>query len=248
MAMIVAFCLARMTKLVQMKVSEIVQEQHSITLQTQRSEGKKIIKNIITFNKRIGRCCPDKPLLLWTAQREKYSIMYDKIWHNLSKKAPAPPQYCSYQLTNITRSAGIQSPYAGPTIRHSMMTHLRVAGATQPEVNAFSRHAISSNVVDKVQNCTHPNNKSCSGNLNSRYLCQLEHNKQPFSLKNKLVVIQICAIIDNYFLVAFPNKMLLCKLQQNLAQRLMLHASLIQARIALEQILQHERQIVQCMY
>ncbi|KAA6356463.1 MAG: hypothetical protein EZS28_048010, partial [Streblomastix strix] len=133
MAMIVACCAARMTELVQMKVSEIVQEQHSITLQTHTSKSKQIIKHIFIFSKRIGRCCPVKTLLSWTAQREKDSIIHDQIWHNLSKKAPATPQYCSHQLTNIIRRAGIQSPYTGPTIRHAMMTRLRAAGATQPE-------------------------------------------------------------------------------------------------------------------
>ncbi|KAA6365847.1 MAG: hypothetical protein EZS28_038626, partial [Streblomastix strix] len=152
MAMIVAFCAARMTELVQMKVSEIVQEQHSITLQTQMQKGKQIIKHTITFRKRIGRCCPVKTLLSWTAQREKYSIMHDQIWHNLSKKAPATPQYCSHQLTNITRRAGIKSQYSGPTIRHAMMTRLRAEGATNPEVNAFTSLAISSYVVDVYYN------------------------------------------------------------------------------------------------
>ncbi|KAA6368957.1 MAG: hypothetical protein EZS28_035517 [Streblomastix strix] len=133
MAMIVAFCAARMTELVQMKVSEIVQEQHSITLQTQTSKCNQIIKHTITFRKRISRYCPVKALLSWTAQREKDSIIHDQIWHNLSKKAPATPQYCSNQLTNIIRKAGIKPPYTGPTIRHAMMTRLRAAGATQPE-------------------------------------------------------------------------------------------------------------------
>ncbi|KAA6393545.1 MAG: hypothetical protein EZS28_010921 [Streblomastix strix] len=80
MAMIVAFCAARMTELAQMKVSEIVQKQHSMTLQTQTSKDNQIIKHLITFRKRIGRCCTVKTLLSWTAQREKtqqYMIKFD---------------------------------------------------------------------------------------------------------------------------------------------------------------------------
>ncbi|KAA6397703.1 MAG: hypothetical protein EZS28_006775 [Streblomastix strix] len=152
MAMIVAFCAARMIEFVQMKVFEFVQELQSITFQTQTSKGMQIIKHTITFKKRICRYCPVKLLLSWTAQREKDSIMHDQIWHNLSKKASITPQYCSHQFTNIIRSAGIQYPYTGPTIRHAMLTCLRAAGATQPEINAFIRHAISSNVVDVYYN------------------------------------------------------------------------------------------------
>ncbi|KAA6367273.1 MAG: hypothetical protein EZS28_037199, partial [Streblomastix strix] len=144
--MIVAFCAARKTELAKMKVSKIEQELHSITLQTRTSKGKQIIKHTITFRKRIGRCCPVKTFLLRTTQIGQDSIMHDQIWYNLSKKAPATPQYCSHQLTAFIRRADIQSPYTGPTICRLTMTRLKAAGATQPKVNAFTRYAISSNV------------------------------------------------------------------------------------------------------
>ncbi|KAA6389874.1 MAG: hypothetical protein EZS28_014597 [Streblomastix strix] len=148
MAMIVAVCAARLTEPVKMKVSEIVQELYSIIFQTQTSKRKQIIKHIISFRKRIGRCCQIKTLLSWSAQRQKDPIVHDQIWHNLSKKAPATPQYCGHQVTNINRRADIKSPYTGPTIRHAMVTRVTVAGATYPEVNAFTKHVISSNDVE----------------------------------------------------------------------------------------------------
>ncbi|KAA6362598.1 MAG: hypothetical protein EZS28_041875, partial [Streblomastix strix] len=152
MAMIVAFCAAIMTELVQMKESEIIQELYFIALQKQTSKGNQIIKHKNFLQETNWLMLPSQNIVVMEAQIEKDSIMHDQIWQNLSKKAPATSQYCSYQLTNIIRRADIQNPYTIPTIRYAMMTCLRAAGATQPEVNAFTRHAISSNVVDVYYN------------------------------------------------------------------------------------------------
>ncbi|KAA6404257.1 MAG: hypothetical protein EZS28_000215 [Streblomastix strix] len=124
MAMIVAFCAARMTELVFMKQSEMIDNTHSISLKTQTSKGKQVVIHTITSEERSGICCP----------------------------LPASSEYCSHQLTAIIRRAGITSPYTGPTIRHAMMTRLRAVGASQAEVNAFTRHAMTSNVVDNYYN------------------------------------------------------------------------------------------------
>ncbi|KAA6379140.1 MAG: hypothetical protein EZS28_025332 [Streblomastix strix] len=51
-------------------------------------------------------------------------------------------------LTEIIRKAGIPEKYSVPTIRNAMMTKLRARGATQAEVNAYTRHSLTSNVVD----------------------------------------------------------------------------------------------------
>ncbi|KAA6394372.1 MAG: hypothetical protein EZS28_010103 [Streblomastix strix] len=148
MAMSVAFCAARMTELVFMKQSEMIDDMHSLSLKTQTSKGKQVIIHTITFDERSGICCPVKTLRKWIQQRNTDGISEDQIWYNHTKQLPASSEYCSHQLTAIIRRAGITSPYTGPTISHAMMTRLRAAGATQAEVNAFARHAIASNVVD----------------------------------------------------------------------------------------------------
>ncbi|KAA6380259.1 MAG: putative reverse transcriptase [Streblomastix strix] len=152
MAMIVAFYAARMTELVFMKQSEMIDDIHSLSLKTQTSKGKQVIIHIITFEEHSGICCPVKTLRKLIQQINIDGIPEDQIWYNHTKNSPASSEYCSHQLTAINRRAGITSPYTGPTIRHAMTTRLSAAGATQTEVNAFTRHAIASDVVDIYYN------------------------------------------------------------------------------------------------
>ncbi|KAA6315757.1 MAG: hypothetical protein EZS28_055369, partial [Streblomastix strix] len=55
-------------------------------------------------------------------------------------------------MTSTIRRAGISEPYTGPTIRHAMMTQRRNVGASQTEANAFTRHSLTSIVIDIYYN------------------------------------------------------------------------------------------------
>ncbi|KAA6382784.1 MAG: hypothetical protein EZS28_021690 [Streblomastix strix] len=131
-AMIVAFCAARMTELVFMKQSEMIDDTHSISLKTQTSKGKQVIIHTITFEERSGICCPVKTLRKWIQQRNTDGNSEDQIQYNHTKHSPASSKYCSHQLAAIIRRAGITSPYTGPTVCHAMMTRLRAAWAHKP--------------------------------------------------------------------------------------------------------------------
>ncbi|KAA6386830.1 MAG: hypothetical protein EZS28_017642 [Streblomastix strix] len=79
MAMMVAFCAARMTELVFMKQSEMIDDMHSLSLKTQTSKGKYVVIHTITFEERSGICCPVKTLRKWIQQRNIDGISEDQI-------------------------------------------------------------------------------------------------------------------------------------------------------------------------
>ncbi|KAA6353211.1 MAG: hypothetical protein EZS28_051262, partial [Streblomastix strix] len=110
MAMIVAFCAARMTELVFMKQSEMINDTHSISLKTQTSKGKQVLIHTITLEERSGICCPVKTLRKWIQQRNTDGISEYQIWYNHTKHLPASSEYSSHQLTAIIRRAGVTSP------------------------------------------------------------------------------------------------------------------------------------------
>ncbi|KAA6399382.1 MAG: hypothetical protein EZS28_005102 [Streblomastix strix] len=74
----------------------------------------------------------------------------DYIFWNYNKSKPASSTYCSQSLTLLLKNAGIQQPYNGPSIRHASTTKLRASGASIMEINALSRHILTSNVVDDL--------------------------------------------------------------------------------------------------
>ncbi|KAA6380789.1 MAG: putative Transposon Tf2-6 polyprotein [Streblomastix strix] len=79
MAIIVAFCAVRMTELVFMKKSEMVDGTHYISLKTQTSKINQVIIHTITFEERSGICCPVKTLRKWIQQRNTDGISEDQI-------------------------------------------------------------------------------------------------------------------------------------------------------------------------
>ncbi|KAA6361372.1 MAG: hypothetical protein EZS28_043101 [Streblomastix strix] len=121
-----------MTELEFMKQSEMVNGTHYISLKTKLLKENMQpftqlhLKNVVAF------------------------VVQLKIQENGSNKE-IQMEFLKIKYV-IIRRAGITSPYTGPTIRHAMMTRLRAAGATQAEVNAFTRHAMASNVVDIYYN------------------------------------------------------------------------------------------------
>ncbi|KAA6364690.1 MAG: hypothetical protein EZS28_039782 [Streblomastix strix] len=149
MTLVVAFCAARMTDLVLMKISEMSLEKNQISIKTQTSNGGGIkLDHTIVFTKREGPICPVRALRIWHDERKSLRIDSDCLWWNFSKHSVPSPDNCSHLLSEIIHKAGVPDKYSGPTIRHAMITKLRAGGATQAEVNAFTRLAITSNVVD----------------------------------------------------------------------------------------------------
>ncbi|KAA6360625.1 MAG: hypothetical protein EZS28_043848, partial [Streblomastix strix] len=148
MALVVAFSAARMTQLVLMKISEMQIMRNQISVKTQTSKGKNKIDHTITFKQRTGLICSVRALRVWLDERRSLKLQSDSLWWNLSKNNTPNADNCSHMLTEIIRKAGVPEKYSGPTIRHAMMTKLRACGATQAEVNAYTRHSLTSNVVD----------------------------------------------------------------------------------------------------
>ncbi|KAA6365575.1 MAG: hypothetical protein EZS28_038899 [Streblomastix strix] len=148
MALVVAFSAARMTELVLMKISEMQIMRNQISVKTQTSKGKNRIDHTITFKQRTGLICPVRALRVWLDERRSLKLQSDSLWWNFSKNNTPTADNCSHMLTEIIRKAGVPEIYSGPTICHAMMTKLRACGATQAEVNAYTRHQLTSNVVD----------------------------------------------------------------------------------------------------
>ncbi|KAA6386831.1 MAG: hypothetical protein EZS28_017643 [Streblomastix strix] len=93
-------------------------------------------------------------------QRENLNIQEESLLLDFKKQTIPSSHYCSQTLTTIIRQFEIQSPYNGPSIRHATMTKLRANGASVQEVNAFSRHIITSTVVDSFYYRSNIYNKS----------------------------------------------------------------------------------------
>ncbi|KAA6382450.1 MAG: hypothetical protein EZS28_022022, partial [Streblomastix strix] len=148
MALVVAFSAARMTELVLMKISEMQIMRNQISVKTQTSKGKNKIDHTITFKQRTGLICPVRALRVWLDERRSLKLQSDSLWWNFSKNNTPTADNCKHMLTEIIRKAGVPEKYSGPTIRHAMMTKLRACGATQAEVNAYTRHSVTFNVVD----------------------------------------------------------------------------------------------------
>ncbi|KAA6357265.1 MAG: hypothetical protein EZS28_047208, partial [Streblomastix strix] len=148
MVLIVAFSGARMTELVLIKEKEMIQEPTFISFKTQTSKRNVVIDHAIKFYNRNSESYPVKALKQWLNDKRKQGLTNDPIWWNLRKNIQATPDFCSHQLTAIIKRASVPDQYSGSTIRHAMMTRLRDAGASQAEINAFTRHSLTSNVVD----------------------------------------------------------------------------------------------------
>ncbi|KAA6358228.1 MAG: hypothetical protein EZS28_046245 [Streblomastix strix] len=149
MALVVAFSAARIAELVLMKVSEITLQKDQISIKTQTSKGGGIkLDHTIVFIQCEGPICPVRALRIWLDERKSSKIVSDCIWWNFSIRSIPSPDNCNHLFSEIIHKAGVPDKYSGPTIRHAMITKLRAGGATQAEVNAFTRHAITSNVVD----------------------------------------------------------------------------------------------------
>ncbi|KAA6393179.1 MAG: hypothetical protein EZS28_011292 [Streblomastix strix] len=66
----------------------------------------------------------------------------------LNKEKKISPQANNKCLRKIMNEVRIDQQYEGATVRRAMMTKLRKYGATQEDVNDFTRHTPGSNVVD----------------------------------------------------------------------------------------------------
>ncbi|KAA6389424.1 MAG: hypothetical protein EZS28_015053 [Streblomastix strix] len=84
----------------------------------------------------------------WIDTRISVKQVGDSVFWNFNKSKPASSTYCCQSLISLLSNAGTQQPYYGPSIRHASMTKLRASGASNMQVNAFSRQIITSNVED----------------------------------------------------------------------------------------------------
>ncbi|KAA6367100.1 MAG: hypothetical protein EZS28_037374 [Streblomastix strix] len=149
MSLLVIFSAARMTEISRMQLSDISQEQDKcMIINTQIKKGNRIRNELIKLNKINTKLCPVNTLKKWIDMRRSVKQVGDSVFWNFNKSKPASSIYCSQSLAPLLRNAGIQQPYNGPSIRHASMTKLRASGASIMEVNAFSRHILTSNVVD----------------------------------------------------------------------------------------------------
>ncbi|KAA6372188.1 MAG: hypothetical protein EZS28_032285, partial [Streblomastix strix] len=149
MALLVSFSAARMTELSRMTMKDLdCSQKNRLIISTIIKKGNKIRNETITLNRLKNQLYPVKALQSWIQSREKINIQEESLFWDFKKHTIPSSLYCSQTLTTIIRQFGIQSPYNGPSIRHATMTKLRASGASVLEVNAFSRHILTSTVVD----------------------------------------------------------------------------------------------------
>ncbi|KAA6388342.1 MAG: hypothetical protein EZS28_016128 [Streblomastix strix] len=149
MALLVSFSAAHMTELSRMTMKDLNSSQKNrLIIATIIKKGNKIRNETITLNRLKNQLCSVKALKSWIKSREKINIKEESLFWDFKKHTIPSSHYCSQTLTTFIRQFGIQSPYNGPSIRHSTMTKLRASGASVLEVNAFSRHILTSTVVD----------------------------------------------------------------------------------------------------
>ncbi|KAA6369382.1 MAG: hypothetical protein EZS28_035091, partial [Streblomastix strix] len=149
MSLLVSFSAARMTELSRMTLKDIQSpNKKSMIINTQIKKGCKIRNEQIKLNRSNCKLCPISALQNWILIRSTINTSGDAVFWNFQKGIQASSYYCSQSLTSILRKAGIQQSYNGPSIRHACMTKLRSSGASVTEVNAFTRHTLTSTVVD----------------------------------------------------------------------------------------------------
>ncbi|KAA6382584.1 MAG: hypothetical protein EZS28_021889 [Streblomastix strix] len=148
MTLLICFSAARMTELQRITMQDIIQDKDIVTIATVIKKGNKIRNEKISLLQRNNELCPVFALNNWIQERQKLNIRNEYLFWNFEKQIPATSYYCSHLLTSILRNSGIQPPYNGPSIRHATMTKLRASGASVTEVNTFSRHILTSTVVD----------------------------------------------------------------------------------------------------
>ncbi|KAA6380690.1 MAG: hypothetical protein EZS28_023779 [Streblomastix strix] len=91
---------------------------------------KKEIEYNVKVSRQKGKLCPVKAMINLLKDDESMKGKQDSIMNEV----------------------GIDQQYGGAKVRHAMMTKLRKYGAIYEEVNAFTRHAPGSNVVDVYYN------------------------------------------------------------------------------------------------
>ncbi|KAA6380032.1 MAG: hypothetical protein EZS28_024443 [Streblomastix strix] len=126
-AFIVAFTAARMMELTRMLIGEINIDEDKMIIKIKVKKGKKEIEYNVEVSKQKGKNCPVKAMINWLKDDECMKRKQDRF-------------------------VGIDQQYGGATVLHVMMTKLKKYGATQEEVNAFTRHAPGSNVIDVYYN------------------------------------------------------------------------------------------------
>ncbi|KAA6392688.1 MAG: hypothetical protein EZS28_011783 [Streblomastix strix] len=139
---------ARITVLQRMTMDDITMEKDIFTISTMIKKGNKVRNEKITLLQRNNQLCPVLALKNWMKTRSKLEINGDSLFWNFYNQVPTSSYYCSRMLTGILRNSGNNPPYNGPSIRHASITNLRSSGASVTEVNAFSRHILTSTVVD----------------------------------------------------------------------------------------------------
>ncbi|KAA6397355.1 MAG: hypothetical protein EZS28_007117 [Streblomastix strix] len=147
-ALLVAYTATRMTELCRFKLQDITSSDSGLNLETEIFKGGKIVQETIRLRRHESKCCPVQALNAWLNIRKNIKVELNTQWLDIENKKEAAPSFCSKQLTNFIRRAGIGEHYTGPTIRHAMMTKLRANGAIKAEVNVWTRHSITSDVID----------------------------------------------------------------------------------------------------
>ncbi|KAA6401854.1 MAG: hypothetical protein EZS28_002615 [Streblomastix strix] len=158
-ALFVAFTAARMTELTRMQIGGINIDEDKMTIKIKIKKGKIEIEYSVEVSRQKRKICPVQALINWQKDDECMKGKQDSVWYDQIKKRKMSPQACNKCLRKITNDVGINQQYGGATVRHDMITKLRKYGAIQEEVNAFTRHAPGSNVIDVYYN------KPVGGNL-----------------------------------------------------------------------------------
>ncbi|KAA6396656.1 MAG: hypothetical protein EZS28_007820, partial [Streblomastix strix] len=160
MTLLVCFSAARMTELSRIQLNDLTfsstlnqnKKQNLLTITTQIKKGNTIRNEKIILKQTSNSLCPIKAINEWILVRNALKLKPSSFFWNFQKQTQPTSFYCSKTLTSVIRNAGILPPYNGPSIRHAVMTKLRQKGASIYEVNAFSRHVLTSTVVDAFYN------------------------------------------------------------------------------------------------
>ncbi|KAA6372798.1 MAG: hypothetical protein EZS28_031675 [Streblomastix strix] len=152
MSLLVAFSAARMVELARMTLSDVQINDEDILIKTSTTTKDKLRLYTIKLTRKINNCCSIDSIQTWINKRSKMKDKLQLLWWNFAKQKPATSNDCSHILLDIISKAGIPELYTGSSIRHAMTTRLRAAGASQQEVNSFTRHTLNSKVVDMNYN------------------------------------------------------------------------------------------------
>ncbi|KAA6395467.1 MAG: hypothetical protein EZS28_009006 [Streblomastix strix] len=148
MTLLVCYSTARMTELQRMTIDEITMGKDIFTISTVIKKSNNVRNEKITLLQRNSQLCPVLALKHQLKTRSMLEINGDSLFWNFDKQVPASSYFCNIILTCIFRNSGINPPYNDPSIRHASMTKLRSSEASVTDVNAFSRHILTSNIVD----------------------------------------------------------------------------------------------------